>query len=92
MAMGIKQTVKTSMSAIGTTLGTIDSSATYIKNVVDEAIRVQEETSDLRVKKSVLEAKRELAQDIITLTEKEKELIKALDDVVLNKPTPTQEA
>ncbi len=81
MSMGFKATIKTSMSTVGTTLGTIDSTATLAKNYVDEAIEVQKQTRDLRIKKSVLEAQKDLAADIILLTDKEKEVIAALKEM-----------
>ncbi len=89
MSMGLKQTVKTSFSTIGTTLGTIDSTATLAKNYIDEAIQVQQQTSALRIKKSVLEAQKDLAQDIILLTEAEKDIIKQLNEVELSELVTT---
>ncbi len=83
MSMGLKATVRTSFSTIGTTLGTIDSTAQLAKNYVDEAIAVQQATSQLRIKKSVLEAQKDLAADIITLTDKEKEVIETLKAIEL---------
>ncbi len=89
MAMGIKATIKTSMSAVGTTLGTVDSTATFLKNFVDEAIEVQESTKDLRVAKAILAAERDLVADTIALTEEEKAAIAILRTTYQNKSSST---
>lgn len=79
MTMGFKQTIKTSFSTVGTALGTIDSTASLAKNYIDEAIEVQAKTRTARINKAVLEATKELAQDVIALTDEEKQTIALLN-------------
>ena len=86
--MNFKTTLQTSYSAIGssfkaveTVAATVNKTAQYAEQFMDEALEVQAETKSLRVKQAVIEAKRDLAQSFTGLSDADKAAIQAIADL-----------